>query len=734
MCGFAGVLATADRPSGFPIREVLAAMGNRVAHRGPDDDQYYLDEHLGVAFRRLSIVDPVAGAQPLTNEDGSLVLVLNGEIYNYQQIRGLLKNRHCFKTRSDCEVVLHLYEEMGIHFLDHLNGMFALALWDRHTQTLLIARDRLGIKPLYFHLAADRLIFGSEIKALLAYPDCPRELDWTAALMYAVNPIDPGSPINSFFKNIEQLPGGHYLSYQVPSRQLQRRAYWQLPSPTDEPDRRTLAEIIGGYRDLLEDSVKLQLMSDADVGLFLSGGIDSVSIAYLTAQQTKLKTFSVLSQSTFRNGDVEAGVKAAQFCGLENHQVMFHWHGNEYDQHYWKNLLWHLETPLCSAEHLYKYELHGYVKTHYPQVKTILLGQGSDEFNGGYAQQFVSAQHPAFKPQGNNWELFMDNLRFQRKATLLAGRAAGLGAYSYLLTQDFAYGMGHNMATQHPWEYYVAIHAHSLQMNNLWHEDRTAAAHGIENRVPFLDHRLVEYTIRVPQHHWRELFWDKQILRRGFANELPVYFTDRPKVPFFHGDDVRYTYRMLYNMLIKDNNALFYEALGEPTDVHPVLERPVLETILQEIKQTVEYTAVTKLMPLVNMALLERMASDIGFSPTLTMPVACSRVLIQDYDQQVETLALQLGVRRTSIDLTRPLMLAGSVQLLHNKQNQTYVAVEGELAYLMEDAGDKAWLQVLEKLDGHTSLTEILAQLSISEASIRTHLEEALDCQLVLFL
>ena len=325
MCGFAGVLKR-EGIMGQEIEPILRAMGQQIAHRGPDDKQLYCDEAVGLTFHRLSIVDVQQGRQPLENEDGSLVLVVNGEIYNHQALKSQLKSAHHFGSQSDCEVILHLYEEMGLDFLKHLNGMFALLLWDKRAKILIAARDRLGIKPLYYTISKERILFGSEIKALFAYPDCPRVFDWKQALSDSLYTPYSIAGLTSFFEGIEYLPGGSFLMVDLASDNITVQPYWQLAPLSEEAyaaDQRTEEQIIEGYRELLADAVKMRLMADVEVGLFLSGGIDSVSVAAFAAQELPLQTFSVLSQSTFQNGDARAGHLAAQHFGLPNHQVLF---------------------------------------------------------------------------------------------------------------------------------------------------------------------------------------------------------------------------------------------------------------------------------------------------------------------------------------------------------------------------------------------------------------------------
>jgi asparagine synthase (glutamine-hydrolysing) len=730
MCGFAGIVTTYPAPAD-QTRAILTQMGNRLAHRGPDDSQLLVEEQVGLVFRRLSIVDVANGSQPLTNEDGSLVLMVNGEIYNHLALRPLLKGRHTFKSRSDAEIILHLYEEMGEQFLQHLNGMFALALWDKRKQRLLIARDRLGIKPLYFHHTPARLIFGSEMKALFVYPDCPREIDWYAALSFSQNQPATSAPFPNFFKGIQSLKGGECLHLDLRSGQLRVAAYWGLPQLSAAEfaaDTRSLRQLTAGYQELLTESIELQMMSDVGIGLFLSGGIDSVSIAQVASTITKIPTFTVFSQSTFRNGDVEAAAAAARQFGLDNHQVLFQWHDHQYDDTYWKRLLWHLETPLCSAEHLYKYELHRYAKQHFPNLKCMLLGQGSDEFNGGYCQTYLSPDQLTQSTADNHWDAFMHSMAGMEHSYIRNNVNGTLGAFAPLLNKNYlADCLGYQAAT-HPWHYHASMYTRNLQLYNLWHEDRTASAHGIESRVPFLDHRLVEYTLRIPPAHYKALFWNKEILRGGFQEQIPLALRQRPKVPFFYGEDQRFTYRMLHNILEKNGRRLIYEALGEPDTHHPILNREVLESFINNIGADVEFAGLPRLLLLVNLGLMENMLASSGFEkPTGADPITADRIIIESFAQQKEDLARQLGVRPQEAGTHQVFKLLDNVKLFTDQENTTYIAVNNVIEYSLDDPAIDAWVRVLKTFNGQRALADILAECHTPESSIRPNLEEAIE-------
>ncbi|MCL4499239.1 MAG: asparagine synthase (glutamine-hydrolyzing), partial [Chloroflexi bacterium] len=287
MCGIAGTL---NLDNSRVDKRALHRMMGSLVHRGPDDEGIYVDGPVGLGFRRLSIIDLEGGHQPLSNEDGSIWIIFNGEVYNFQELRQDLEKRgHQFRTYTDTETIVHLYEENGPRCVEKLNGMFAFALWDAKRRRLVLARDRLGVKPLCYHLDGRRLAFGSEIQALLTDPDLSRELDPVALAQYLKLWYIP-SP-RTIFKSIRKLPPAHLLICEKGQVRLER--YWKL----DFSRKLDLTDAEWGERilDLLKDAVRIRLISDVPLGAFLSGGIDSSMVVALMSQATSrpVKTFSI---------------------------------------------------------------------------------------------------------------------------------------------------------------------------------------------------------------------------------------------------------------------------------------------------------------------------------------------------------------------------------------------------------------------------------------------------------
>ena len=526
MCGFAGQIDLQGLAQDPEQRRIwLRAMGRQLARRGPDDEQFYDDGVLSLVFRRLSVIDPAGGRQPIWNEDHSIFTVVNGEIYNHEDVRRRLRERHVFCSRSDSEVIVHLFEECGASLMEELNGMFALLVWDVRNRCLLLARDRLGIKPLFYAMAGTSLIFASELKALLAHPRCPRELDWLDFKHSFA--MKQGLP--TYVQGIHQLPGGQYIFVQN-GKSISPRAYWTLRDhfPSAEANLGRSAEFYcAQFGELLHDSVNRQLMSDVPLGLFLSGGIDSTLLAAMAASaRRELHCFTVVEETTLEAGDVEQARRACVELGLNFNPVRYDvktiLDELDFTLEQFEFLIWAVETPRFNMEWLLKHELHRFARTRIPELKVMLLGQGADEFAGGYSQSMGNENQTWASYEAR---LASGHLDFRREDR-------GIPEYMYpaLASNYPPHPDNENLST---YQQEMLERTKVLQNYNLWHEDRTSSCHGVEARVPFLDHRLVELLASVPAELHPGLFFNKQIVRTQLAKSLPSYPKDKLKVRFY---------------------------------------------------------------------------------------------------------------------------------------------------------------------------------------------------------
>ncbi|MDT0455680.1 asparagine synthase (glutamine-hydrolyzing) [Streptomyces sp. DSM 41527] len=725
MCGLSGIARVDGRALTGAADSQLQRMVQAIAHRGPDGEAYYRSGPLGFGFVRLSLVDVAGGDQPLRTEDDDLVLIANGEIYNHEELAATLPSGTRLRTRSDCEVLLHLYRRDGLRFLDKVRGMFSLALYDRTRGRLLLARDRFGIKPVFYHQNAERVVFGSEVKALFEDPDCPRELDWERALRDQAMTRAPAfdeSPAHSWFKGIELAPAGCVVSFDLRSGERSTHRYWSFPE-FDASGDASEEELVRRYGELLSSAVADCEMADVEIGLFLSGGIDSAAVAALASG--KPQTFTALNGSTLANGDSEWGHRTARNLGLTNHQILFRTDSVPGVEE-WKRFLWLMQTPLAGPEAFYKHEMYRYVRDRTPHIKAMLLGGGADEFNGGYSKGIAG---------GGEWPDFLDNLdrmavrRDQYRSPELGGwwDVPGLPLVKSSVLREAAGRPAHE-----PYEALFRWKYRDVQQYNCWHEDRSAAGNGIEARVPFLDHRLIELVAAVPGALRPRLIWDKQILRRSLVGHLPDELVHRPKGPFFYGEGVRHTYRAFGAMLAQDGGRLLEEALSGP-GARQFLDADNLRATLRQLQANPSSGHVEFLLSAVNLGLLEQMAVSLP-APHVQVakaPVPQS-VPVNDWDTDAEKIEAEV-VRRPPVDPRTRAAVADNVLLLKDPAEPSvwYLTIDGEIEYVLDEDELPEWPAVLRALDGERTIGEVLDGLGHSLETVHEELADAIDLGIV---
>lgn len=365
MCGFVGFLGDQRHPD-----TVLHAMSDAIAHRGPDDADYYRDEDISLGFRRLSIIDLEGGRQPILNEDGSLVITFNGEIYNYKELRDdLLQKGHVFKTHADTETILHGYEEYGAEVLQKLRGMFAFVIWDKNKKELFGARDFFGIKPLYYAEMGGTLLFGSEIKSFLHHPDFKKELNHKALENYLSFQYSPGP--ETFFKNVYKMPPAHYFVYKGGKLELTR--YW-LPEFHAEEDK-PLEYWVDEIEKVFDNSVEAHKVSDVEVGSFLSSGVDS---SYVACSANVDKTFTVGFDNGTKYNEISYAKELSEQIPVKNISKIIT------PEEFWgtfPKIQYHMDEPLADPSAVALYFVCNTASKH---LKVVLSGEGADEIFGGY--------------------------------------------------------------------------------------------------------------------------------------------------------------------------------------------------------------------------------------------------------------------------------------------------------------------------------------------------------------
>ncbi len=561
MCGIAGGVwwdETAVSPT------LLCDMTAAIAHRGPDADGFYQQGVVGLGHRRLAIIDlSPAGKQPLCNEDGSIWVTYNGEIYNFQEIRQELETRgHHFRSATDTEVIVHAYEEWGTACLQRFNGMFAFGLWDERQKRLWLVRDRLGIKPLFYAHLPDRLLFGSEIKAILADTAVPRTIDYEALSYYLSLNYTPAP--YTLFKAVRQLLPGHYLFIEENGR-IQDVAYWDVVYQEDAPPQNETTWL-ETFSQLLSDAVRLRLVSDVPFGAFLSGGVDSSGIVYWMSRHMKepVKTFSIgFGENSF--DELVYARQVAQHVRAEAYEQIV----RADEAAVLPKLVWHAEEPTADSSMVAVYYLAQMTRQH---VTMALSGDGADEILAGYETYQAYYLHQLYQklpgwmrqrlitPLVNalpasdakmSWEMKLK--RFVAAGALPAEDAHAtwriifqepdrhrLLAPIHHLPESHASVLDLYRATfarttaRHPLNRLLYADTRFYLPNDMLVKvDRMTMAHGLETRVPYLDHRLVEFAASVPpQLKLKNGRSKKYLLKTSLAGKLPADILWRKKQGF----------------------------------------------------------------------------------------------------------------------------------------------------------------------------------------------------------
>ena len=538
-------------------------MRDVITHRGPDDAGLFVDRRVGLGHRRLSIVDVAAGHQPMTNEDGSLQIIYNGEIYNHADYRSELEARgHVYHTHCDTETILHLYEEHGDKCVDYLRGMFAFAIWDQRKRELFIARDRLGVKPLYFaHTGDGSLYFASEIKALFQTGAVKPELNFAALPDYLANHAPSGE--DTLYRGVKRLLPGHTLLWR--DGEVEIKKYWDVSFRKVSDEKRSDRDYIAEWGEMFRTSVRLRLMADVPLGMFLSGGIDSSAIAAVMSDMVDepIKTFSVAFAEREANELAYARIVAEAYK-TNHHEVVVS--PEEFFQALPK-LVWHEDEPLAHPSSVALYFVSLLASQH---VKVVLTGEGSDELLAGYGRyrktilnlslgKFYRGVAPAILRDAVSGgvkglptsrvrqkllrsflsvtpeieSIYFDNFAvfpLSMQSDLLSAAAreqiGPLDPYAGVreaLAQTDAKSLLDRLLYAD-----IKTYLHELLMK----QDQMSMATSVESRVPFLDHKLVEFTCSLPERLKLRGGTTKYILREAMKGVLPEAILKRPKMGF----------------------------------------------------------------------------------------------------------------------------------------------------------------------------------------------------------
>jgi asparagine synthase (glutamine-hydrolysing) len=552
VCGICGAVQVGGEPRLALPPEVLARMTDAMSHRGPDDRGLHEEPGIALGARRLSIVDVAGGHQPFANEDGTVWGAQNGELYNHDALRDeLIRDGHSFRSRCDTEILPHLYERDGDAFVERLRGKFAVAVWDSRRRRAVLARDRLGIKPLYWARRGDLVVFASELKSLLACGLIEPRLDYEALDAYLTLGFVPGprTPLADVWK----LDPGCRLVVDGDGHRVER--YWDFPKP--EPDRSLSApEHAERLLALLEESVRLRLMSDVPLGAMLSGGLDSSLIVALMARNMRdpVQTFSVGFAEAGAGNELADAREVAAALGAEHHELELSFTEDTVDL---AELVWHLDEPLADLSALGFLALSKLARQH---VTVALSGQGADELLGGYRNHRAAALASTMRrvpaplrraglglaqlgpervrragrmlsaPDTTSREL-AGRIDSALRARLVRGPLAeldGNAARDAMLTRLAG-------VTDDPLPATLYLDAQLGLVDDMLHYfDRASMAHSLEVRVPFLDHELVEACATIPPELKVRRLETKHVLRLAARGLVPDRIIDKPKIGFFN--------------------------------------------------------------------------------------------------------------------------------------------------------------------------------------------------------
>jgi asparagine synthase (glutamine-hydrolysing) len=527
MCGIVGVYGLSDQ-------SLIKKMSNKIIHRGPDDEGYYVDDSISLGMRRLSIIDLQTGKQPIFNEDGSIVVVYNGEIYNFRELKKELESKgHRFYTNTDTEVIVHAYEEYGYGFVSRFNGMFAFALWNSDKKELILARDRLGIKPLYYTFSDGKFFFASEIKSILEYEEIERDVDKVALANYFTLRYVPAP--RTMFKSIFKVEPGHLIVLR--DGEFRKEKYWDLHYSPINADETYIAEKV---LKMLKESVKRRLIADVPLGAFLSGGIDSSTIVALMSQlmDEPVKTFSVGFEGAEYDETPYARIIAEKF-ETDHHEIFV-----DIDQiDLLPKIVYHFDEPLADPAAIPTLLISELARK---KVKVVLTGEGGDEAFGGYEKYLhelkmfsrLSKLPKIARVLNSSIANLLNKRRLALYFSFVAAKGSQVESYTFRLR---------NMDWGSMWIVKTCFDDQRDYISNMLYYDikywlpddllmkvdKMSMAKSLEARVPYLDHEFLSFAYNIPT--WIKLGNDgKYALKKAVSGLLPKEIIYREK----HGFDV----------------------------------------------------------------------------------------------------------------------------------------------------------------------------------------------------
>lgn len=557
MCGICGKL---NLKTGIPIQlSLIKSMMNVMVHRGPDDEGVYITDQVALGHRRLSIIDLNTGKQPISNEDQTVWVVFNGEIYNYKELRDfLLQKGHFFKTCTDTEVLVHLYEEFGDEMVSKLRGMFAFAIWDSKENILLIARDRVGIKPLYYCLTNDSILFASEMKSILEDPAVRKDINRPAVDIFMQYMFLPGD--TTLIKSIKKLNPGYLLTCK--HGKVSIKQYWDLTFPESRYER-SFSTAMTDIRTLLRETVKYHMISDVPVGFLLSGGIDSTAMLSFAVEDAgmDISTFTLGFDSTTIVDERPYARLAAAKYGTKHHEMTIT--ASDF-LGFLPKYVWHMEEPVCDPSAIALYFISKLARDH---VKVLISGEGGDEAFAGYqtyrnivwlerlkrtlgragkqAMKALGAMNSDYVRSKYGKYIYLMDVPFDKYYYSRKTSPYSYRTYTDLYTKDYLQSLDKTKTDFMQSEYLNTVAGRDYLSKMLYIDtktylpndllvkaDKITMANSIELRVPLLDHQVLEFAAALPSSYKLHGFSGKYILKKALAKRVPKEILYRKKTGF----------------------------------------------------------------------------------------------------------------------------------------------------------------------------------------------------------
>lgn len=657
-----------------------------------------------------------------------------GELYNSEILKS--GSGHTLPVAMNTAERIHVQiEKFGIAGLSDLNGRFTIVYQDLLNKTLHIINDQMGIQQLYYFQHKDFILFGSEIKFLLAHPICPCEIDWEHSLKRSLpfQVINGAINYNAWFKQINLLSEGSDLQILLgKGSQIVFTKYWDhlhLTQASGIEDRRSIEQVMVEYMDLLNDSVRIRIQDSPIAYSLLSGGLDSSILCAMSANYKTLETFSIINRTTCLEDTTKYCTQLAKDLNFDNSQFMIPVHKLSANRNLWKQRIWRAESPYNHPDSLAKTLLHSAIRTKNPNIKYTLTGTGSDQWNGGLVRWVVNDA----EDHDQSWNNFYKQILDEENKCFIDRKYETLWASREFIHRDFLEHISNRKLECNSWMFYVNSNLHLDMFSLLWDENRAASSHEHSIRYPFLDHRFASFISKIPIKFHPQLFYDKQILRQPSRKLLPEYVIDKPKAPAVSG---LYDYRNdMYNALLPDNDlSLIEEALGSLNEPHPVIDKKRLVQSIHRMKEEPDQIEWQYLIHIINLGLLEKLAdqdeTSMSYEQTIDQPI---EIFFDNTDQTRFFLEQALDIIPELELMEKAIQFEENCGLVRDTVKNTYFLFKNNILNYEIDDSNPEWKSFLLSIDQSKTTREILESKQIDFALIKEYYDTLIKEQILIY-